>query len=84
MAALGPAVLGLRREYYLIVDGALLILIFVISGALQSPTTNAARVVVNGQEQLRIGDRLRVKPGELISNDAVIVILPSNSIAQQK
>ena len=35
-AALGAAVLGLwRREYYLIVDGAVLILIFAISGALE-------------------------------------------------
>lgn len=35
VAALGAAFLGLwRREYYLIVDGAILILIFAISGAL--------------------------------------------------
>ncbi|MGC8713131.1 MAG: heavy metal translocating P-type ATPase [Leptodesmis sp.] len=95
VAALGAAVLGLwRREYYLIVDGAVLILIFAISGALEgyamqrtersirslmSLTTDAARVVVDGQEQLipvaelQVGDRLRVKPGELIPTDAVIV-----------
>ena len=36
VAALGSAGLGLwRREYYLIVDGAVLILIFAISGALE-------------------------------------------------
>ncbi|GAB4336827.1 MAG: heavy metal translocating P-type ATPase [Leptolyngbyaceae cyanobacterium] len=95
VAALGAAVLGLwRREYYLIVDGAVLILIFAISGALEgyamqrtersirslmSLTTDAARVVVDGQEQLipvaelQVGDRLRVKPGELIPTDAVIL-----------
>ncbi|NJL37683.1 MAG: heavy metal translocating P-type ATPase [Leptolyngbyaceae cyanobacterium SM1_4_3] len=95
VAALGAAFLGLwRREYYLIVDGAVLILIFAISGALEgyamqrtersirslmSLTTDAARVVVDGQEQLipiaelRVGDRIRVKPGELIPTDAVIL-----------
>lgn len=37
VAALGAAGLGLwRREYYLIIDGAILILIFAISGALES------------------------------------------------
>ncbi|MEM6427525.1 MAG: heavy metal translocating P-type ATPase, partial [Cyanobacteria bacterium P01_D01_bin.128] len=36
VAALGAASLGLwRQEYYLIVDGAVLILIFAISGALE-------------------------------------------------
>jgi len=36
VAALGAASLGLwRREYYFIVDGAVLILIFAISGALE-------------------------------------------------
>lgn len=67
VAALGSASLGLwRREYYLIVDGAVLILIFAISGALEgyamrrtersiqglmSLTTDTARVLLNGQEQ---------------------------------
>ena len=67
VAALGAASLGLwRREYYLIVDGAILILIFAISGALEgyamrrtersiqglmSLTTDTARVLLNGQEQ---------------------------------
>ncbi|MGQ9872385.1 MAG: heavy metal translocating P-type ATPase [Leptodesmis sp.] len=95
VAALGAAFLGLwRREYYLIVDGAVLILIFAISGALEgyamqrtehsirslmSLTTDTARVVVGGQEQLipvaelQVGDRIRVKPGELIPTDAVIL-----------
>ena len=36
VAALGAAGLGLwRREYYLIVDGAILILIFSISGVME-------------------------------------------------
>lgn len=95
VAALGAAFLGLwRREYYSIVDGAVLILIFAISGALEgyamqrtersirglmSLTADTARVVVDGQERtvpisdLRVGDRIRVKPGELIPTDAVIL-----------
>lgn len=95
VAALGAAFLGLwRQEYYLIVDGAVLILIFAISGALEdyamqrtersirslmNLTTDTARVVVDGQEQLlpiarlQVGDYIRVKPGELIPTDAIIV-----------
>jgi len=65
VAALGAAGLGLwRREYYLIIDGAVLILIFAISGALESfamqrterniqslmaVTPDTARVVQNGR-----------------------------------
>jgi Cd2+/Zn2+-exporting ATPase len=67
VAALGAAGLGLwRREYYLIVDGSVLILIFAISGALEgyamqrtersiqglmSLTADTARVVRNRQER---------------------------------
>lgn len=67
VAALGAASLGLwRREYYLIVDGAVLILIFSISGALEgyamqrtersirglmSLTSDTARILLNGHEQ---------------------------------
>ncbi|HEY9877814.1 MAG TPA: heavy metal translocating P-type ATPase [Leptolyngbyaceae cyanobacterium] len=67
VAALGAASLGLwRREYFMIVDGAVLILIFAISGALEgyamqrtersirglmSLTTDTARVIRHGQEQ---------------------------------
>ena len=67
VAALGAAGLGLwRREYSLIVDGAILILIFSISGALEgyamkrtersirslmNLTSDTARVLENGQEQ---------------------------------
>jgi Cd2+/Zn2+-exporting ATPase len=94
VAALGAAFLGLwRREYYLIVDGAVLILIFSISGALEgyamqrtersirslmSLTSDTARVVQEGREhmipvaQLQIGDRVLVKPGELVPTDGVI------------
>jgi Cd2+/Zn2+-exporting ATPase len=95
VAALGAASLGLwRREYYLIIDGAILILIFAISGALEgyamrrtersirslmSLTPDTARVLLQGQEemlpisQLKIGDEIIVKPGELIPTDGVIV-----------
>ncbi|PAX51732.1 heavy metal translocating P-type ATPase, partial [Brunnivagina elsteri] len=67
VAALGAAGLGLwRREYHLIVDGAVLILIFAVSGALEgyamqrtekairslmSLTPDTARVLVAGEER---------------------------------
>ncbi len=95
VAALGAAGLGLwRREYHLIVDGAVLILIFAVSGALEgyamqrtersirslmSLTADTARVVLYGDERevaidkLEIGDRILVKPGEIIPTDAIIV-----------
>lgn len=95
VAALGAACLGLwRREYHLIIDGAILILIFAISGALEgyamqrtersirslmSLTQDTARVLRQGQEevipvsQLKVGDEIVVKPGELIPTDAVII-----------
>jgi Cd2+/Zn2+-exporting ATPase len=94
VAALGAAGLGLwRREYFFIVDGATLILIFAVSGALEgyamrctersirglmSLTTDTARVVRHGQEtlvpvsELQVGDRILVKPGELIPTDGLI------------
>ncbi len=68
VAALGAAALGLwRREYYFIVDGAILILIFAISGALEgyamqrtahsirglmSLTPDTARVLHQGQAEI--------------------------------
>ncbi|MEG3836154.1 heavy metal translocating P-type ATPase [Microcoleus sp. Z1_C3] len=95
VAALGAAGLGLwRQEYHLIVDGAVLILIFAISGALEgyamqrtersirslmSLTADTARVVMYGVERevaidkLEIGDRILVKPGEIIPTDAIII-----------
>lgn len=76
VAALGAAGLGLwRREYYLIVDGAILILIFAISGALEgyamqrtersirglmSLTADTARVWRQGQEQMVAISTLKV------------------------
>jgi Zn2+/Cd2+-exporting ATPase len=67
VAALGAAGLGLwRREYYLIIDGAVLILIFAFSGALEgyairrtehsirslmNLTADTVRILVHGQEQ---------------------------------
>ena len=94
VAALGAAILGLwRKEYYFIVDGAMLILIFAISGVLEgyamsrtersiqglmSLTSDTARKLVDGQEQmvavaqLQIGDRVLVKPGELVPTDGVV------------
>ncbi|BAZ21541.1 Cd/Co/Hg/Pb/Zn-translocating P-type ATPase [Kalymmatonema gypsitolerans NIES-4073] len=95
VAALGAAILGLwQREYHLIIDGAILILIFAISGALEgyamqrtersirslmSLTQDTATVLRSGREevvpinQLKVGDEIVVKPGELIPTDAVIV-----------
>jgi Cd2+/Zn2+-exporting ATPase len=94
VAALGAAGLGLwRREYFLIVDGAVLILIFAISGALEgyamqrtersirslmSLASDTAQVLRQEEErsipvsQLQLGDRVRVKPGELVPTDGII------------
>ena len=94
VAALGAAGLGLwQREYHLIIDGAVLILIFAISGALETfamerternirklmaITPDTARVIINNQEkqvpinELKIGDLVLVKPGELIPTDSII------------
>ncbi len=76
VAALGAASLGLwRREYHLIIDGAVLILIFAISGALESfamqrternirslmaVTPDTARVIHNGKEQNMLITQLQV------------------------
>ena len=95
VAAVGAASLGLwRREYHLIIDGAILILIFAISGALEgyamrrtersirslmSLTPDTATVLHQGKEevvpisQLKVGDEIVVKPGELIPTDGMIV-----------
>lgn len=95
VAAVGAASLGLwRREYHLIIDGAILILIFAISGALEgytmrrtersirslmSLTPDTATVLHLGKEevvpisQLKVGDEIVVKPGELIPTDGMIV-----------
>ncbi len=95
VAALGSAILGLwRKEYYFIVDGAMLILIFAISRVLEgyamsrtersiqglmSLTSDTARKLVDGQErmvsvaELHIGDRVLVKPGELVPTDGMVM-----------
>ncbi|MBC6434031.1 heavy metal translocating P-type ATPase, partial [Nostoc sp. HG1] len=95
VAAIGAASLGLwRREYHLIIDGAILILIFAISGALEgyamqrtersirslmSLTPDTAMVLHQGREaevsisQLKVGDEIVVKPGELIPTDGIIL-----------
>ncbi|WP_375510601.1 heavy metal translocating P-type ATPase [uncultured Nostoc sp.] len=95
VAAIGAASLGLwRGEYHLIIDGAILILIFAISGALEgyamqrtersirslmSLTSDTARVLLQGREeeipisQLKVGDEIVVKPGELIPTDGIIL-----------
>ena len=94
VAALGAATLGLwQQKYYLLVDGAVLILIFAISGALEGIamhrternirglmqlTSDTARRLQSGQEesiavqQLMVGDRILIKPGELIPADGIV------------
>ncbi len=94
VAAVGAATLGLwQQEYYLLVDGAVLILIFAISGALEGVAMHrternirglmqlapdTARVLRQGQEEtiaterLWVGDRILIKPGELIPADGLI------------
>jgi Zn2+/Cd2+-exporting ATPase len=80
VAALGAAALGLwQRQYYLLVDGAVLILIFAVSGALETIAMqrternirslmqlapDQARKLVQGQETLVATQALRV--GDLI------------------
>ncbi|MEM1238999.1 MAG: heavy metal translocating P-type ATPase [Cyanobacteria bacterium P01_H01_bin.26] len=94
IAALGAAILGLwQQQYYLLVDGAVLILIFAISGALEGIamkrternirslmqlTSDTARRLQAGREQsvavqqLKVGDLILVKPGELIPADGLL------------
>ena len=88
VAALGAAGLGLwRREYHLIVDGALLILIFAISGALEgyamqrterdirslmSLTPDTARVMLNSEEHEIPIDKLQVGDEVLVKPGELI------------
>ena len=88
VAALGAAGLGLwRQEYYLIVDGAILILIFAISGALEGYamqrterdirslmglTPDVARVIVHFQEQEISIDKLQVGDEVLVKPGELI------------
>jgi Zn2+/Cd2+-exporting ATPase len=100
VAALGAALLGWwQRDPGPVVDGAVLILIFAISGVLESYAMNRTERSIQGLmsltadqarlangemmavEQLQIGDRILVKPGELIPTDAKI-IAGSSSINQ--
>jgi Zn2+/Cd2+-exporting ATPase len=92
VAALGAAGLGVwKRDYSLAIDGAVLILIFAISGALEnyamqrtarsveslmSLTPDNARLIDETMvsiDSLKIGDRLLVKPGEMVPTDAIIL-----------
>ncbi|MCL1473673.1 heavy metal translocating P-type ATPase [Argonema antarcticum] len=88
VAALGAASLGLwRREYYFIVDGAVLILIFAISGALEgyamkrtersikslmNLTSDKARVMLNGIEQFVPVDQLQIGDTVLVKPGELI------------
>jgi Cd2+/Zn2+-exporting ATPase len=88
VAALGAASLGLwRQEYYLIVDGAVLILIFAISGALEgyamqrterdirslmSLTPDTARVILHSEEQEIPIDKLQVGDQVLVKPGELI------------
>ena len=88
VAALGAAFLGLwRREYHLIVDGAVLILIFAISGALEGyamqRTNNAisslmgltpdtARIISHGEERQVAIDKLAIDDEILVKPGELI------------
>lgn len=88
VAALGAAGLGLwQQDYHLIVDGAVLILIFAISGALEgyamqrterdirslmAVTPDTARVLVNAQEQLVLIEKLEVGDEVLVKPGELI------------
>lgn len=90
VAALGAAGLGLwRQEYFLIIDGAVLILIFAISGALEgyamqrtersirslmSLTPDTASVIRQGQEkQMAVPSEVRIAIAQLQIGDEIIV-----------
>ncbi len=99
VAALGAAGLGIwQQDYSLIIDGAVLILIFAFSGALEgfatqrteqniralmAATPDTARVIGDDQDshqeqtiavdQVRVGNVVLVKPGELIPVDARVI-----------
>lgn len=88
VAALGAASLGLwRQEYYLIVDGAVLILIFAFSGALEgyamqrternirslmAVTPDTARVLLPGTEQMIPVEKLQVGDEVLVKPGELI------------
>jgi Cd2+/Zn2+-exporting ATPase len=88
VAALGAASLGLwRHEYYLIVDGAILILIFAISGALEgyamqrterdirslmAVTSDTARLLRHGSEQTIAIAKLQVGDEVLVKPGELI------------
>ncbi|NJO27073.1 MAG: heavy metal translocating P-type ATPase [Richelia sp. RM2_1_2] len=88
VAALGAAFLGLwRGEYHLIVDGAVLILIFAISGALEGYamqrtnhaisslmglTPDTARVILHGEEKQVAIDKLAIDDKLLVKPGELI------------
>ncbi|MGP1387565.1 MAG: heavy metal translocating P-type ATPase [Thainema sp.] len=96
VAAVGAAVLGLwQQEYYLLVDGAVLILIFAISGALESIATHrternirslmqltpdTARVIAQGQEQMVATQQLQVCDRILVKPGELI---PTDGLVQE-
>ncbi len=96
VAALGAAGLGLwRQEYYLIVDGAVLILIFAISGALEgyamqrterdirslmSVTPDTARVMLRDEEREIPIDKLQVGDEVLVRPGELI---PTDAIVTE-
>lgn len=96
VAALGAAGLGLwRQEYHLLIDGAVLILIFALSGALESLamqrtersiqglmnlTADTARVMRNNHELLLPVDQLQIGDEILVKPGELI---PTDSIVQQ-
>ncbi|MGF2039144.1 MAG: heavy metal translocating P-type ATPase [Nostoc sp. CmiVER01] len=93
VAAIGAASLGLwRREYHLIIDGAILILIFAISGALEgyamqrtersirslmSLTPDTARILLQGKEE-------KIPISQLKVDDEIVVkpgeLIPTDGI----
>ncbi len=96
VAALGAATLGLwQREYYLLVDGAVLILIFAISGALESVAMHrternirglmqlapdTARVMRDGQEEMVATERLQVGDHVLVKPGELI---PADGVVKE-
>ncbi|NDJ17998.1 heavy metal translocating P-type ATPase [Myxacorys almedinensis A] len=93
VAALGAAGLGLwRQEYYLIIDGAVLILIFAISGALEDyamqRTDRSIRSLMSltsdTAQVLRLGREVSVPIDQLELGDQIVVkpgeIIPTDGL----
>lgn len=96
VAAVGAATLGLwQQEYYLLVDGAVLILIFAISGALEGVAMHRTERNIRGLMQLapdtarvlRQGKEETIATGRLRVGDLILIkpgeLIPADGLIQE-